>query len=489
MQKILIVDDESKIRRLYRSLLTAEGFEVFEAEKSQRANEILNKEEVDLILLDLALPDFNGDQLHKKIKKKSGKPKVIVASVYSVDKQRIRIPDADGYFDKSEGTDVLLSRIESVFRSSGSKAKALHTIPLFWPFISDKVVDAISEVLKTRWVGEGPLVRRVEETFQSMFKIPHAVAVNSCTSALHLAYILAGVHEGDEVITTPLTCYATVTPVLYQKAKPVFADIIPGTLNIDPISIHKKITNKTKAIVVVHWGGDPCNMDEIGAIARERGIPIIEDAAHALGATYHERPIGGLSDFTCFSFQAIKHITTADGGMLATLSKERAEKAGKLRWYGIDRNFHGDLYEKFKIEELGYKYHMNDLTAAMLLAQLEDLQKVLNRRKQIVDRYRDALKEIDGIELLWKQNDRESANWLFNVLVDRRDDFQKKLASKGIETSLVHVRLDVYPILGGNRQNLPGMDQVEPRYLALPLHNHLTDEDVEFVIQTIREGW
>lgn len=362
-------------------------------------------------------------------------------------------------------------------------------IPLFWPYVSEGVVPAVERILKTRWIGQGPLADRAEDEFRFRFKVANAVALNSCTSALHLALILSGVSDGDEVITTPLSCYASVAPILYQRAKPVFADIEPETLNIDYKSIEKMITKRTKAVLIVHWGGVPCDIDEIKSIAWNRGIPLISDAAHALGAKYRGRLIGGLSTFSCFSFGAIKHITTADGGMLTTISKEHAERARKLRWYDIDRNCQGSLYEKFQVEELGYKYHMNDVVAAMLLAQLEDLDKVLSRRKQIVARYRDAFKDIDGIELLAEQNDRESANWLFNILVDRRDDFQKKLASKGIETSLVHVRLDVYPILGGKRQDLPAMNQIEPRYLALPLHNHLTDEDVEFVIDTIQSGW
>lgn len=370
-----------------------------------------------------------------------------------------------------------------------AKVQGQREISLFWPYVSEGCSEAIAKVLGTRWIGQGPLVDRAEDVFRFQFNVPHAVALNSCTSALHLALVLARVQEGDEVITTPLTCYATVLPILYQRAQPVFADIHRETLNIDPESIKTKISDRTRAILIVHWGGEPCDMDEIKSIAWERGVPVIEDAAHALGALYRGRLIGGISPFTCFSFQAIKHITTGDGGMLTCLSGEHAEKARRLRWYAIDRGFQGDIYERFQVEELGYKYHMNNLTAALLMAQLKDLPQVLNRRRKIVDRYREALKEVAGVTLLARQEDRESANWLFNILVDRRDDFQKKLASKGIETSLVHVRLDVYPILGGKRQDLPAMNQIEPRYLALPLHNHLTDEDVEFVIDTIQSGW
>lgn len=374
-------------------------------------------------------------------------------------------------------------------RLDGCQDVPTKKISLFHPYISPRVADTLKQVLETRWIGQGPRVERVEDIFRFQFKVPHAVAVNSCTSALHLALILSGVKRGDEVITTPLTCYATVAPILYEGARPVFADIQPETLNIDPESIERKITKRTRAILIVHWAGMPCDMDEVKALAWERGIPVIADAAHALGASYRGRLVGGMSNFACFSFQAIKQITSGDGGMLTTLSAKHAARAKRLRWYGIDRDFKGDIYKKFQVRELGYKYHMNDLAAAMLMVQLEELPAILKRRRQIVRRYQQTLKDLDGLELFYEPEDRESAHWLFNILVDRRKDFQRRLAQFGIETSLVHIRCDMYPILGGKRQNLPGMDSVEPRYLALPLHNHLSDEDVEYIIQIIRQGW
>lgn len=373
---------------------------------------------------------------------------------------------------------------------TATNAVTRKSIPLFWPYVSPRAVQALQGVLETRWIGQGPLVDRVEDLFRFQFDVPNAVAVNSCTSALHLALILAGVQEGDEVITTPLTCYATITPILYQRARPVFADINPTSLNIDPESIKTKITNRTKAILVVHWGGEPCDMDDIRAIASKSGIPVIADAAHALGAVYRGRKVGGFANFSCFSFQAIKQITTGDGGMLTCLDREDAEKARRLRWFGVDRNFQGDIYEKFQIHELGYKYQMNDLTASLLIVQLEELAQVLQRRREIVTQYRTGLRNFNGIELLDLQHDRESAHWLFTVLVDRRrGDFQRKLAAAGIETSLVHIRCDCYPILGGKRQDLPTMNAIEPRYLSLPLHHKLTPEDIGYIVKTIREGW
>ncbi|MFA4992171.1 MAG: DegT/DnrJ/EryC1/StrS family aminotransferase [Candidatus Omnitrophota bacterium] len=360
---------------------------------------------------------------------------------------------------------------------------------MFWPYISEKVIDEIKDVLKTRWIGQGPKVEEAERKFKEITGAPYPVTLNSCTSALHLGLIMSGVRQGSEVVTTPMTCSATNIPILYCGAKAVFADIQRGTLNIDPESVRKKITKKTKAILVVHWAGYPCDMDEILKIAGERGLPVIEDAAHALGARYKDKPIGAIGDFACFSFQAIKQITTADGGMLAVLNEKDYKRAKLLRWYGIDREFKGDIYWKYQIKEVGYKYHMNDLAAGMLVVQLDDLAKVAARRGEIADRYREGLKAVSGLKLLEKKDDRESGNWLFTVRVKDRQGFTKKLLDNEIESHMVHVRCDIYPIFGGKRLDLPGMNEVEPEYVSIPLHCKLTDEDVEKVIKVIKSGW
>ncbi len=367
--------------------------------------------------------------------------------------------------------------------------KTATRIKMFKPYISEKVAPAVTEILKTDWIGQGPVVERVEKKFEKMFGLQGALTVNSCTSALHLALILAGIGEGDEVVTTPMTCSATNIPILYQRAKVVFADIQKTSLNIDPRSVKEKITDRTKAVLVVHWGGEPCDMDEILKIAHERNIPVIEDAAHALGAQYKDRYIGALSDYTCFSFQAIKQITTVDGGMLVCRHPDSYRRGKLLRWYGIDRTFTGDIYWKFRVEEVGYKYHMNDVTATMLWVQLDELSVVNARRAEIVQRYRRELAGVPGLTMLEQKRDRKSGYWLFTVLVERRDDFVAMMRNNGIDTHMVHIRCDVYPIFGGKRLELPVMNEVEPKYVSLPLHVGLSDDDVEHVIRTIRKGW
>ena len=215
-----------------------------------------------------------------------------------------------------------------------------ENIVLFHPHISDKARNYVNETLNTRWIGQGPKVDKFENMFVDRFaKDHHALSCGSGTDALHLSYLLAGLKHGDEVIVPLFTCTATNIPFLYMGVKIVFADVQPGTLNIDPKHVAELVNSNTKAIVCVHYGGLPCDMAELNAIASKWGIPIIEDAAHALGATYNGQSIGSISDFTMFSFQAIKHITTGDGGMV-TMKKnsELYEKAKRLRWFGIDRS-------------------------------------------------------------------------------------------------------------------------------------------------------
>ncbi|MFH1782726.1 MAG: DegT/DnrJ/EryC1/StrS family aminotransferase [Candidatus Omnitrophota bacterium] len=363
-------------------------------------------------------------------------------------------------------------------------------INMFWPYMSEKVYDNLKEVLKTRWIGQGPKVEEAERKFKKMLGFAYPVTVNSCTSAIHLALIMSGVKSDNEVVTTPMTCSATNIPILYTGAKTVFADIQRDTLNIDPESIKKKITDRTKAILVVHWAGYPCDMDEILKIGKEHNVPVIEDAAHAFGATYKGKNIGSIGDFTCFSFQAIKQITSGDGGLLTVLKQDQYKRAKLLRWYGIDREFRGDIYWKYQIKEVGYKYHMNDIAASMIVDQLDDLKKVLKKRREISDRYRDGLKGVEGLTLLSKKDDRVSGNWLFTMRVKDRKGFMKKLLANDIESHMVHVRCDIYPIFGGKRlEELEVMNEVEPEYVSIPLHYNLTDNDVEKVIKTIKSGW
>ena len=231
-------------------------------------------------------------------------------------------------------------------------------IVLFYPNVPKKAIAAVTEVLQSRWIGQGPRVAQFEQEFTKRFAGQGtSLAVGSGTDALHLAYILSGLKEGDEVITPVFTCTATSIPFLYMGVKIRFADVDPETLNINVKHVRELINEKTKAIVCVHYGGLPCDMDELLAIAKEYNIPVVEDAAHALGATYKGKKIGEISDFTMFSFQAIKHITTGDGGMLVVKDPSLVAQAERIRWFGIDRSNKQKGTWENDIWEVGYKYH------------------------------------------------------------------------------------------------------------------------------------
>ncbi|HVN96301.1 MAG TPA: DegT/DnrJ/EryC1/StrS family aminotransferase [Syntrophorhabdaceae bacterium] len=358
--------------------------------------------------------------------------------------------------------------------------------------ISSQAVEMASSVLKSTWISEGKLVKDFETALTRLLGLKNPVAVNSGTSALHLALVLSGVGPGDEVILPAQTFIATGLAVLMQGAQPVFADIDLHTANIDPASIRAKLTSRTKAIMVVHWGGYPCPMDEISAIAGERGLPVIEDAAHALGATYKERTVGSISRFTAFSFQAIKHLTTGDGGALCSIDDEDYRQCKIRRWFGIDRenSVPSVLGERsYDVANVGYKYHMNDLSAAVGLGNLEDIFENLARRREIAARYRDELSAVPGLTLIQCDKESQSACWLFTMLVEQRDDFIQTLKEHGIPASVVHQRIDRNSVFGGMTEGLTSQDLFEKKQISIPVHGHLNDDHVDLIIKTIRNGW
>jgi dTDP-4-amino-4,6-dideoxygalactose transaminase len=364
-------------------------------------------------------------------------------------------------------------------------------IVLFYPNVPRTAIEEVTKVLQGRWIGQGPRVAQFEQEFADKFAGKGtAIAVGSGTDALHLAYILAGLKEGDEVITPVFTCTATTIPLLYMGVKFRFADVDPETLNINVQHVREMVSDKTRAIVCVHYGGLPCDMDELHAVAREYNIPVIEDAAHALGATYKGKNIGDISQFTMYSFQAIKHITTGDGGMLILQDPSLRAQAERVRWFGIDRsNKQKGIWEN-DIYEVGYKYQMTDIGAAMGLSGLREFDQTLAHRQKLFNVYREGLKNVEGIKLIGATHtDRTHAAWLCTAIVERRVDFMKYLRENKIESGQVHYRNDRYSILGGRRNDLPYMDAVEENYIVLPLHSHLTEANVQYVCEVIRKGW
>lgn len=366
-------------------------------------------------------------------------------------------------------------------------------IPFYSAHIPKDIYRALESQFDTGYISGGKPVEKFEMLFRRKFGYHYAFAVNSCTSALRLSLAVAGVKVGDEVISTPLTMMATNTAILEQGAKPVFADVRYETANIDPEDIKKRITKKTRAIMVVHLAGYPCEMDEIWNIALDLNIPVIEDAAHAIGTKYGEQYVGTLSDFCCFSLYATKHITTGDGGMVTTSKKKYAEKIEKRRWYGIDRakRFGNPYlgYGDYDVKELGFKYNMNSIAAVMGIQQMKYIDQISKKRMEITKWYREELDGIKDLELfLWEPN-KISGNWLFPIHVKHRLRFGKMMYEKGIECSIAYRRNDRYSIFGGFRKDLPNLDRLDKDMIYIPLHCDLTDEQIKYIIKTIKGGW
>ena len=368
----------------------------------------------------------------------------------------------------------------------------MKNISLFQPKICDAAITAVSDVLKSGWIGLGPKTEQFEQDFSNYIKAKHSIALNSATSALHLAMKLINLQEGDEVISTSLTFISTNCTILYEKGVPVFADVLPNTLNIDPESVRSKITKKTKAIIAVHYGGYPCDIKELQNIARDYNLVLIEDCAHACGASYFNNKIGSISSINCFSFHAVKNLPISDGGMITTNNEFYADRLRKLRWLGIDKSTHDrtqlDGKQKsiayawmYNVEEVGFKYHMNDVMAAIGIEQLKLLDFENERRREICKMYRNNLK---NVEFLKEEDENiKSANHLFVIKTEKRDDLIFHLKNHGIAPGVHYLRNDKFKIF--DNVHLPVVESIQDKILSLPLHLHLTDDDVQYVIDAI----
>lgn len=354
-----------------------------------------------------------------------------------------------------------------------------RSIPLFKVFMPESVLEPLREVLLSGYIGEGPRVEEFERRLAPWFGNDRVLTLNNGTAALHLALRLAGVGPGDEVISTPMTCSATNEPILAQGAKVVWADIDPWTANLDPASVAQRITPRTKAIVCVHWGGYPCELEALNALAARHGIKLIEDACHAFGATYHDRPVGSHSDFACFSFQAIKHMTTVDGGALVCKSPADCARGRLLRWYGIDRKEQRkDLRCEADIAEYGYKFHMNDVTAAIGLEQLKYVAETLARHRRHAARFDEALAGLHTVQPLRYAPDRRSSYWLYTLRVRDRAAFMAHMEKAGVTVSQVHARNDLHTAFQESRAALPGVDEFVAEQVSIPVGWWLTEQDL-----------
>lgn len=337
-------------------------------------------------------------------------------------------------------------------------------IKLFSPYIHQNAIDNVNRVLRTTQLAEGPEVKKFEEEFGAYFKKKNVVMLNSGTSALELAYELAGISSGDEVLTPALTCTATNLPLVRRGAKIVFVDT-SYDLNLDIDDLKRKLNPKTKAIVFVHFGGNNRGLKECLHLARQYKIPLIEDAAQAVGSPYW-----GVGDYTAVSLQAIKTLTSGDGGVLLTRRDDDYRRAKRLRWFGYDREEKQRLGDT-DLLEAGYKYHMNDISAAIGRGNLSVMDEVLAHR--------------DALRTAYFTNGLQAHYWFGYCFSENRDVLQRKLKENGIESGTHHYRNDKYTVFGG-RVHLPKMDEVENQYLLLPLHMGMSVEDVEYICKVVK---
>jgi dTDP-4-amino-4,6-dideoxygalactose transaminase len=349
-------------------------------------------------------------------------------------------------------------------------------IPLFKVFMANDAAQRVGETLASGYIGEGPRVSEFEEAFGRLVG-GAPLALNSGTSALELALYLCGVGLGTDVVTTPMTCTATNGAILRLGGTPVWADIDPLTGLIDPVDVRQKITGRTKAIMAVDWGGRSCDYDVLRDTAG--GIPVIQDAAHTLLVDQKNR-----GDYVCWSFQAIKHLTTGDGGALLVPERQR-DRARLMRWYGLDRTSSADFRCAQNIVEAGWKIHMNDVAASIGLANLPHVGWIVGKHRANAAWYEKALMGIAQHNVYAPEPDSASSWWLYTLLVPDRDEFIKRLAEQGVAASPVHRRNDEHEAFYFPNGKLPGVDYFASREVAIPVGWWLSDQDREKVASAV----
>ncbi len=374
----------------------------------------------------------------------------------------------------------------------------MKQIPLFKVFIAPEIDKPLLEVLHSGFIGEGESVKNFELNLAKYIENSKLATVNSGTSSLHLAYHLSLYRQNKsykidselEIISSPMTCTATNTPIINNGAKIIWADCDPITGNIDPDSIRKKITKKTKAIVMIHWGGNPCLINEINKIAQEYDIKTIEDCAHAIGASYDGKKIGNtISDFSCFSFQAIKHITSIDGGLITTKKQEDIERIKLLRWFGIDREPKTkeaiDLRCEIDVPEAGYKFHMNNISAVVGNENLKHVDNIIFKHRDNANFYN---KIFSDAKIRFAPENHQSAYWLYTIHVENRDELMIKLKEFGINSSKVHARNDTHSMFKDFYDtNLPGVEDFNRTHLCIPVGWWVDNQDRQLIAEKVIE--
>ena len=370
-------------------------------------------------------------------------------------------------------------------------------IPYGRQWIEDDDIAAVVETLKSDYLTTGPKVAEFEKALAEYTGAKYAVAVSNGTAALHIACLAAGIQEGDEVITTPLTFAASSNCVLYCGGKTVFADVDPRTYNIDPEDVRRKITDRTKAIIPVHLSGQPCDMDAIHKIAEEYHLIVIEDAAHAIGAEYRGQKIGGLSDMTEFSFHPVKHVTTGEGGAVTTNSEELYQKLLLFRTHGITRN--PDLMTRceggwyYQQLDLGYNYRITDIQCALGISQLRKLDRSLARRREIARRYDEAFRDVPGLIIPYQAPEALNS---YHLYILQFTDVDRKAAYDMLQEAGIHVNVHYIPTYtfpyyrthGYADTCCPNAEKIYGNILSIPMYYGITDEEIEYVIENVKKA-
>lgn len=328
-----------------------------------------------------------------------------------------------------------------------------------------ELLPALRAVLYSGQIGEGEQVAAFEHRFGQWLGHGTAVACSSGTAGLHLSLILAGVGPGDQVVSTAMTAEPTNMAICHAGAEPVWADVDPESGNLTPESVAQAMTPRTRAVLVVDYGGYPVDLVGIRAVADAHGVPVIEDAAHALGATFRGQQVGALADFTVFSFQAIKHITTGDGGMLVLRDSALLDKARRLRWFGLPR---GVARTEIEAREVGYKYNMNNIAATFGLAQMDRIDQAVAAHKANGKAFDRAFAGLPGISPARIEAGADPSYWFYTLLCDEPDTLIRRLDQAGIGAGLVHRRNDLHPVFAASRRPLPGLDRFQARLVHLP---------------------
>jgi len=369
-----------------------------------------------------------------------------------------------------------------------------YKIPLFKLNFDEAEENAVIETLRSKWISTGPKCAELEALFCRLFSVNHAVSMSNCTDALHLAYRILDIKEGDEVICPSLTFAATINTIRYVGAVPVFCDVKgPGDLNIDADKIEDLITPKTKAITVVHLAGFPCDMDRIMALARKHNLKVIEDACHGPLSEYRGKKLGTIGDVGCFSFFSNKNISTGEGGMIITNNEDLDKRIRLLRSHGMTSmsyqraQGHATTYD---VVDLGYNFRMDDIRASIAIVQLNKLQKDLERRAEIRKKYIRLLKGVEGITIPFMENTEFVSNYIMPIVLvnsnkENRELVRDGLHSQGIQTSVHYPAAHLFSIYEQYRKHLPFTEYITDNEITLPIYASLRDEEVEYICETL----